>query len=582
MYGAAVRGCLILVAGVLGFGPIFAQTGANLEIRGILLEPGVNRPIAGAEVTLTRGAVPANLLLKDSDAPPFPEAMRARVLEMMKRTEQAASERSGIEVAKAITSDDGTFHFSPAEFGSYIVSAKKNGYERSDRLSSTDRSPISASASVSLDFEHHNGEVQIFLIRPSVLIGRVVDADSGEPISNLPVRIREHAFRLGAAGLYTQNTVRSDSEGRLTATVKHPGRYIAIIDSRDDGAEQFLLDFSDEDLKDVDENYETSYWPAGSGPETDGGAQVQSGATVDLGVMRARKTRSYRVHVRVPKDGCLPGEPVHVELRRSQDLPGFRRRLGDVPCGDEFLIGNLPPEAYALKLFLNQDRAKEILYFEVGDRNLRLTASLSKGADIEGTVAFADDARPVALESATIGIHTVKAYSEYDSSKPDSQGTFRFANLSPGAWRVEVSGIGSSHYVREIRHNGAPCFDNVCAVTGPGTLEILLDDKPATLDGFVAEGDRPASKPHVVILRSSTSSDASASLPVEITGDQHGRFHFGGLAPGEYRMLAVAEKDAAHLDKPGALERLWANSEKIVLERATAQNIRLKLTDNLH
>ena len=68
---------------------------------------------------------------------------------------------------------------------------------------------------------------------------------------------------------------------------------------------------------------------------------------------------------------------------------------------------------------------------------------------------------------------------------------------------------------------------------------------------------------------------------INTTGDNEGRFQMTGLAPGDYRVLAVlAVPPADGLDlSKDVVPRLWYRADKLTLTRGSSQNLSLKLAD---
>ena len=149
---------------------------------------------------------------------------------------------------------------------------------------------------------------------------------------------------------------------------------------------------------------------------------------------------------------------------------------------------------------------------------------------------------------------------------PDAEGKFNLVNLSSGKRKLELIGLDTSYYVKEVRYSGAVASDNIFTFSGGGALEIVLDDKPAVVSGIVSDGNHPVSEPYVLLSR-------WPAPPTKITGGEDGRFQFAGLAPGEYRIVAVAQTDIEKLDEPGVLDRLLANGEKLSLTPRASQNV---------
>src|SRR5262245_16628436 len=64
-----------------------------------------------------------------------------------------------------------------------------------------------------------------------------------------------------------------------------------------------------------------------------------------------------------------------------------------------------------------------------------------------------------------------------------------------------------------------------------------------------------------------------------IVADEDGKFQFVGLAPGEYRILAVAPEVAEKLDEPHVLEQLLSAADRVTLTAGVAENQALRVTD---
>jgi hypothetical protein len=108
---------------------------------------------------------------------------------------------------------------------------------------------------------------------------------------------------------------------------------------------------------------------------------------------------------------------------------------------------------------------------------------------------------------------------------------------------------------------------------------MVVDDKPASLTGTVTGSDTPIARPHVVLIRwPAPPGDVFLSAKI-IDGGDGGQFQYTGLAPGEYRILAVSPDTADKLDEPHVLERLLSSAERVELTAGGSQTLALKVTD---
>jgi len=64
--------------------------------------------------------------------------------------------------------------------------------------------------------------------------------------------------------------------------------------------------------------------------------------------------------------------------------------------------------------------------------------------------------------------------------------------------------------------------------------------------------------------------------------DDDGKFQFAGLAPGEYRILAVVPESVEKLDEPHVLEQLLSRADRVTLTAGVTENLALRVTDTGH
>jgi carboxypeptidase family protein/SdrD B-like protein len=498
----------------------FAQNPPQLEVRGTVLEGALG--IGGVTVTLYEfGHTPAEATTRTVFATTFTDAT-------------------------------GKFTFHPAGAGDYYVEVKKEGYFAESYNGPTVDPVDSTGDPVSIDANHPLRERKFSLMRLGELRGRVIDED-GAPLANLRVGIRPG----------TITPVVTDQDGYFTATKLRPGDYQVSVRRR---SPEISPRFSEEDLKVVDQDLQVSNWPGVPVP-------IRSKASLSVGTITARKTPYYRAHLSVQGADCAEGEQWMFST-----IP--ENRFGpSVPCGKEFMVRNLAPGSYSFSLMpsglTNSKMQWAITTVEVMDHNVEVAMTMSAGTDINGRVIAAEGATLPASGTRwrlTVGGQRVVL---------DASGNF-LVHGSPGdQQRVSLEAPGGRFYVKEIRYNGQIVADAVFnPIPGvPGLLDIVVDDHAAAISGSVAEYDKASAQIMVVALKWPVSSNAASPSPLlrpnaSVTADGHGRFQLGGLAPGEYRVLAIPE---------GSLSRLPPDivngAEKVTLERGGSQSVLLKIVE---
>ncbi len=550
---AQAASCLLALA-AFAFGASPQETNppaARPEIRGLVLEPGTNQPVTEAEISLYfLGA----------------EAPRVRV---GLGTLQAAGATQ--------TDSTGAFSFPLDKVGYYAVAAKKENYS----------APANAPSSqnVTLTAEEPAKEVRLFLSRPGQLTGRVVDEETGKPITGLRVmagRARDfagHRLYMGIEGT-------TGADGQFLIPNLTPGEYVAIIRPQRQSKERVIANFSEKDLETVDQDFALSYWPGGHGQDTAAPVLMGSGATVDIGEAHVKKTPYYRVHVHVPASNCVPGDTMQVYDQAGGT--GIGEITQQAPCGKDMLIAGFPPGEHRLILASNGGRrgtrSMASVAFVIGDENIGIIAPMAIGVTVDASFVAEDGARPPDFTKLGLALYPMEMLPFLDLAMPqapDAAGKIRLTGVPTVPHRIMLSGLDAGHYVKEIRYNGIPIAgENLPLDKGAMSysLAIVIDDKPAAIVGSVTTGDNPVSQPHVLLAKWPPPGDRPLQTRAA-EGDDKGKFQFAGLAPGEYRMVALRSSEEDTNRAPGTLERAMATATKIEVGPSAFQNVTLELTE---
>ena len=479
---------------------------------------------------------------------------------------------------RVTTDSQGKFRFQPAQFGDYQVIASKQGY-----------SGNATRANVTLNAGHPSREVQFLLGRTGEITGRVVDEETGEPLVNYGIEADGFFYKNGVPRTAGSGTLaNTDNDGRFTVPDLDPGRYVVVAHPRMRG----LTRFSDDELETRD--YEWSYWPGGHGLDSAAPVTLTSGGSTDVGTLKLRKAPLYRVRVAISDANCPANERVAISVLSLSGPLTATYGHGEGFCGEELLLWNLPAGSYGLVLTLGEeaDRSMGSLTFDIVNKDQNLKAALAPAANIAGRLIAADGAGKIPFEKLRIMpveiTRTETRYGEYvEYSGPvpiDADGGFQLSSRSPFGrfliWLMAPEGAGD--YIKEIHFNGRTVTGDPIALDGSSgaqLMEIVVDDQPATITGAVTDGDRPVSKPYVLLTKWPMPAELAYARPQGADGDDDGQFRFTELAPGDYRAIAVSKSNQDMLDEPGVLQRLLTGTGNITLSRSGVQAISLKLVD---
>ncbi len=519
---------------------------AHPEIQGTVLESGTTQPLVGAEVSLYFLG------------------------------EERPSIRYGIgsltSTNTAQTDAAGAFAFYPEKLGYYTVSAKKEGY------SAPSRGEGKSIIDVTLTTAEPAGEARLRLSRPGQVTGAVVDMVTGKPIPNLTVYATRITRQDGRILVVAAVQAKTNADGEFVVSNLTPGEYLVNILAQKTGRERIISGASADDWRAVDEDYEASYWPGGHDLETAVPLVVGSGLSVDAGKVHVHKVPYYRLHVRIPPGSCGPGDKMLI----YQQVPRRTSIIGSAACAPDLLITGFPPGSYRLLLTMIKDAAETretaSVSFVVQDKNVEITAPLERGVTVNVTVAAFEEAKTPDFGKLRVTLNPLNALPTGDLVTPrpvNPSGKAQFVGFPLGGYLVTVGGLGAGAYVKEFRYNGHPLPDQILplgAAMGQD-LTILIDDKVATISGVVMDGDQPVSEPHVILAKWPLPGGDYPDPPVRTAGDKKGRFGFTGLAPGEYRVLAVRSREEDDDRLPGTLERALEAAKKVEVGPNAVQNV---------
>ncbi len=123
----------------------------------------------------------------------------------------------------------------------------------------------------------------------------------------------------------------------------------------------------------------------------------------------------------------------------------------------------------------------------------------------------------------------------------DQQGEFRFDHVPAGRYIVELQGLPSNCYVKEIRHNGRDiAFEGLdLSNGGDGEMQVVLARKAARITGkAVTSAGKPVRAARVSLWRRDGNMTGGSRLAEVAITDREGRFEFPGLGPGQYSVVA--------------------------------------------
>jgi hypothetical protein len=123
---------------------------------------------------------------------------------------------------------------------------------------------------------------------------------------------------------------------------------------------------------------------------------------------------------------------------------------------------------------------------------------------------------------------------------PEADGSFSIAGVTPGSYRVSVTGLPRGTYLKTARLAGEDVLNGGLRVDGSanGPLEIVLGNTPGTVDATVLDDRQMPIAAVTVALVPQGAQERRYDIYRSATSDASGRIRLESVVPGEYRIYA--------------------------------------------
>lgn len=496
------------------------------------------------------------------------------------------------------TADDGTYVLRTLPPGTYVVSAQRTGYTERyyGQTGGTSQAPPRR---ITLDHDSRATGIDLVLQPTAVIAGRVFD-EAGEPAVNVTMRAlrvipgRAHDRFVGEGA-----PVSTDDLGQFRLHGLPPGEYIVSAEPRPYPwyGRTPSRDQEGERLATV-----STYAPATPSASDAQRVTVAPGQelTADVQLIEARVARvSGRV---VDSTGApLEGGTLSA-FRQEASVTVVNRHSWGLAADGTFEIPDLQPGTYHLEAVASSRRrlagAQDVDDMEAGSMTLvvegedipDVVIATGPASTITGRLIVEGDASTIRLESLRIDARPRDA--AYGRWRPgsggeiDAQRAIRVTGLR-GTQVLTLAGLPRGWWVKTVRINGQDAlrgFDFGHGRTLSG-LEIVINDRPASLGGTVTATDGTPASDYVVLVFAEHFDALSSTRPPGTYGmgraDHQGHFTVEFLRPGTYHAIAVSA-DAigpAVFSEPDKLLELSQQARLITLAEGEQQYLSLPLSE---
>jgi beta-lactamase regulating signal transducer with metallopeptidase domain/protocatechuate 3,4-dioxygenase beta subunit len=311
-----------------------------------------------------------------------------------------------------------------------------------------------------------------------------------------------------------------------------------------------------------------------------GSGQILSGFDIVLGV-----THTQSIAGRVIDPQRRPLAEVRVQLV-PWSADGLTNRRAPVDQEGRFHIDGVAPGKFIVMVSDSvEDRRWSPQEIIVGNAPVDLEFVATAGISARGRivadgrtimpfdptelmVSLEPEAQPDGMQLAS-GLATIAA-----------DGSFTLTG-SPGTTTLQVRRVPRGWLLKSVSLDEIEVTDTaftLAAGFGAHLIDVVLTDRGGHLAGRVSDRmGRPAPNALIVIFPADRHRWTSPRLMQTTFSHQQGRFDFGTIAAGAYRVVAVPGLPRNAWTDPAVLERLWSDSTDISLQEGQRRVVDVKM-----
>lgn len=216
----------------------------------------------------------------------------------------------------------------------------------------------------------------------------------------------------------------------------------------------------------------------------------------------------------------------------------------------KFQLGHLNPGVYRVYAHCrigDHEMQSQPVDLTLSDSNVEgLNLVLAPGFEVAGTIEFSGNpqAPKPARENLTVQLHPAESlrFDQLRVAGADAEGRFRIKDVFDQRYRVEVAPLPDNGFVKTVSLNGTPVADGILDFSNGsegGQIKITLSTNAA---GLLVRVQDSQGQPASSLTRVMLAPDLDGFTFDQIRfgkSEGAGLYHFQGLAPGYYRIVAT-------------------------------------------
>jgi 5-hydroxyisourate hydrolase-like protein (transthyretin family) len=527
------------------------------EVTGHVFDNASKQPLAGARVALIQH-----------------EPNRGMRVDVFDNASAATNADQNVQMA--VTGEDGRFRFAVVVGRMYALRVRREGYANRDETM-VRVFIVKADEAIS--------PAEIGLDRPAALSGRLMDRETGAPLSSCSIFASTWRTENGARALRAGHTTgaMTDKSGHYAISNLAPGDYVIWAHRGPKYSDP--VGTVEEFRAGGEPTYVESYFPGVDRREEALPVTLLSGASLENIDLKLTKRRAAAIR------GCVHSdETVTLQLYRRQAREHSQNTLM-VPRSFEpgacFRLEGLSPGHYIVAATASAadgtgPKAARVTVELDGNRVDGVDLYPRSGALLAGRLRMRDSADTPLPEGtkARVGVRRRDMQLPGDSlaARTASDGTFRLRGLMEGDYRVEGMNTPEGYKVGEVRYNGVRARSGVFTFSGGALdqrLELILDPATSSLDVSVDGGTKAAGVQVVLLPEEYDNQDPTEYVQLA-EADSGGHAKFSGLLAGKYEVYAFAPD--AHWRTGADFARHTLQSVNVELSTGGSRAVEVKIS----
>lgn len=463
---------------------------------------------------------------------------------------------NGGQSYSALTDATGKFHIDNVPAGAVTAMAMADGYNMMRGI---------MTKPVNLDPGQQLTGIEIKLAPLSVVTGKVTD-ENGEPLEGVTVSAARYFYGGGQPQLQPQNSAATDDRGQYRIFDLQPGRIYLSASYNQQTAMRSAAPNVHSDVP--EESYGTVVYPGVADIAQATPHNLKPGEDWTGADFKMSKHALHHVRGRIDSSALPPGQRVTVNAQTCGtptgffpfSMPGMNRPDGtfdlSLTSGEWCLFvreqtrGNA---GAALKRTI-----------EVKDSDIHgITLAPPAPFTVKGTIVF-DGTPPEHMPRLGISLRAEDGQGQQSGTAAGDL-SFEIAGVFPGKHFLSLP-MGGGFYAKSILYSGQDVSSGVIPDLEPGgALVLTFGTDAGEIEGQVQSGSLESGAQVIVVLMPDDAHLERNDLYRINTSAADRRFTFGGIAPGDFKIVAFEGLDFEDAENHDLLRLLASRAAPVTI-----------------